>query len=364
MKFVFALSLLIMSLSIGCSQPSSTESTQSTSGPKQWLEFEGSSGAGKGKHVVLIAGDEEYRSEEALPQLAKILSTHHGFKCTVLFSQNPDKPGVVDPNWQTNIPNTAALDSADLMIIATRFRNLPDDQMKHIDDFLMAGKPVVGLRTATHAFNIGEGNYAHYSFNYKGDKAEWKNGFGELVLGTTWVSHHGWHKVEATRGITIGSSDINNGIVEGEIFGESDVYGVTWRADSDSVPHVMGQVLAGMEKDSAPIGPGPYEKVPGYGKHEGFHKNDPMMPITWTKSYQLPGGKKGKAFTSTMGASIELQYEGTRRMIVNGVLHILGLEVPAEGAKVDLVGDFNPSMFGFHDDAYFKEKNMLVSDFE
>ena len=42
--------------------------------------------APRGKHVVLIAGDEEYRSEEAMPQLGKILAVHHGFKCTVLFS--------------------------------------------------------------------------------------------------------------------------------------------------------------------------------------------------------------------------------------------------------------------------------------
>ncbi len=51
-----------------------------------WLVFDGFDGPGKGKHIVLITGDEEYRSEEALPQLAKILARHHGFKCTVLFA--------------------------------------------------------------------------------------------------------------------------------------------------------------------------------------------------------------------------------------------------------------------------------------
>ena len=64
--------------------------------------FEGKSGAGKGKHVVLVSGDEEYRSEEALPQLAKILSTRHGFKCTVLFAIDP-ADGTVNPN-KGNIP--------------------------------------------------------------------------------------------------------------------------------------------------------------------------------------------------------------------------------------------------------------------
>src|SRR5262249_33082591 len=51
-----------------------------------WIVLKGSEGPGKGKHIVLVSGDEEYRSEESLPQLAKILSKHHGFTCTVLFA--------------------------------------------------------------------------------------------------------------------------------------------------------------------------------------------------------------------------------------------------------------------------------------
>ena len=34
--------------------------------------YEGKNGPGKGKHVVLVSGDEEYRSEEALPMLGKM----------------------------------------------------------------------------------------------------------------------------------------------------------------------------------------------------------------------------------------------------------------------------------------------------
>ncbi|MCB1120170.1 MAG: ThuA domain-containing protein [Verrucomicrobiae bacterium] len=365
MKFTLLLSLTLVMFSLGCSQSNTKQgSTAQSSGPKQWLVFEGSNGPGKGKHVVLIAGDEEYRSEEAMPQLAKILSQHHGFTCTVLFSQDPEKPGIVDPNHQTNIPNTAALNNADLMIIGTRFRNLPDEQMKPIDDFLKAGKPVIGLRTATHAFKIDEGNYARYGFNYKGEPKEWTNGFGELVLGTTWIAHHGHHKFEATRGIGLGNHEVLNGIGPGDIFGETDVYGVTWRADNDCVPIVMGQVLAGMDKDSPAMGPGPYDTVPNYGKHAGFHKNDPMMPVTWVKSYQLPGGRKGKAFTTTMGAATDLQYEGTRRMIVNGAYFVMGIPVPSQGTKVDLVGDFKPSMYGMLKDPYWDEHIIHVSDFE
>ena len=58
--------------------------------PTQWVEYEGRAGPGKGRHIVFVSGDEEYRSEEGMPQLARILATHHGFTCTVLFAIDPE----------------------------------------------------------------------------------------------------------------------------------------------------------------------------------------------------------------------------------------------------------------------------------
>ena len=145
------------------------------------LDVEAGEGPGKGKKVVLVSGDEEYRSEEALTQLAKILATHHGFTCTVLYAIDP-KTGEISPNEQKNIPGLESLRKADLLVIATRFRNLPDEQMKEIDDYLRAGKPVVGMRTATHGFNIPKDRaYAHYGNGYAGEKKEWTDGFGRAV---------------------------------------------------------------------------------------------------------------------------------------------------------------------------------------
>ena len=103
------------------------------------LSFAGGEGPGKGKHIVLVSGDEEYRSEETLPQLGKILAKHHGCKCTVLFAIDL-KDGTINPNQNNNIPGLEALKTADLMIIFTRFRNLPDDQMQHIDNYLDIGQ--------------------------------------------------------------------------------------------------------------------------------------------------------------------------------------------------------------------------------
>jgi type 1 glutamine amidotransferase len=294
-----------------------------------WVVYEGKEGPGKGKHIVLVSGDEEYRSEEAMPQLGKILAKHHGFKCTVLFSVDP-KTGEIDPLNQNNIPGLEALKDADLMIVNLRFRDLPDEQMKHFVDYVEAGKPVMGMRTATHAFRIKGGKkYAKYGNGYGGD--EYKDGFGRQVLGEKWISHHGHHGRESTRGLIAKGAEghpIVRGIKDGDIWGPTDVYGVRLPLPGDTKHIIMGQVVAGMKPDDEPV--------------EG-KKNDPMMPVGWVKSY-----KDGRVFNTTMGSSTDLESEGTRRMLVNGAYWCVGLEdkIP-EKSCVDIVGEFKPLSFGF-----------------
>jgi hypothetical protein len=299
-----------------------------------WIVFEGGDGPGQGKHIVLISGDDEYRSEEALPQLAKILSRHHGFKCTVLFPIDPSD-GTIKPDHQTNIPGTEALKSADLAILGLRFRNLPDEQMQHFVDYIEAGQPVIGLRTSTHAFNIPKDRkFAKYSWTYSGK--EYEQGFGRQVLGETWISHHGQHGKEGTRGILVkeqASHPILRGIQDGDIFGTTDVYGVRLPLPGDSLPLVLGQVTETLEDTSKPV--------------EG-KKNDPMMPVAWTKTYKSESGKVARVFTTTLGAAEDLLWEGTRRLIVNAAYWCLSMEdkIP-EQSKVDLVGEFKPRRFKF-----------------
>jgi len=316
----------------------------------QWVVYEptaGHKGVGAGKHIVLISGDDEYRSEEALPQLGKILTTHHGFKCTVLFPIDP-KTGEIKPDHQTNIPGTEALKTADLMIVALRFRNLPDEQMKPIDDYLMSGKPVIGLRTATHSFNGLKGIYAKYNWGYNDPEKVWTQGFGKLVLGETWVAHHGGHKTEASRGIIVESEKshpINRGLKDGDVWGPADTYTVRLPLPGDSKPLVLGQVT---KRKGPQIKDDPFFGLrPDDEAVEGDKRNNPMMPIAWTKSYQLPDGKKGMAFTTTQGAATDLVAEGTRRLVINAVYHLLSIEVPEGGTKVDVVGEFKPTAYGF-----------------
>ena len=208
-----------------------------------WVVYTGGEGPGKGKHIVLVSGDEEYRSEEALPQLAKILATQHGYTCTVLFAINP-RTGLIDPTHVKNIPGMEALDTADLLVIFTRFRDLPEEQMAPLDRYLKSGKPVIGLRTSTHAFNAPvDSPWGHYGNGYAGEKKEWLDGFGRLVLGEHWINHHGEHKQESTRGLLApGAKDhpILRGLADGDVWGSTDVYGVRLPLPGDSMPLVLG----------------------------------------------------------------------------------------------------------------------------
>ena len=118
-----------------------------------------------------------------------------------------------------------------------------------------------------------------------------------------------------------------------DIWGPTDVYTVRSPLPDDSKALVMGQVLEGMK---------PGDK-PASGK-----QNDPMMPVAWTKTYKGDKDKAGRVFTTTMGAATDLESEGMRRLLVNATYWCLGMEDKiSPKAKVDLVGQFKPTAFGF-----------------
>lgn len=291
--------------------------------PELWLHFPPKDGTANGKKIVLISGDEEYRSEESCPMLGKILSQRHGFDCTVLFAIHPEL-GIVDPNFRKNIPGLEALKSADLFIIGTRFRELPDDQYQFIADFLNAGKPVIGFRTATHAFT-GSGQTGSF---------KWSE-FGLKILGETWINHHGKHRFEGTRGV-VEAANAQHPVLRGvsDVFGPTDVYGIKNLDPSQATVLLRGGVTASLEPASEIL------------QHDP--RNQPMMPLAWLREYTSPDGtKKGKAFCTTMGASVDFANEGLRRLIVNAALHLTGLAVP-DKADVQFVDPFEPTFYGFN----------------
>ena len=302
----------------------------------KWLTFPGGEGPGKGKHIVLITADQEYRSEQSMPMMAKILSKHHGFDCTVLFGVN--EKGLVDPTSPVypkkgkeaefkphNIPGLKHLASADLVVFFTRLLTLPKDQLEHIVSYVDSGKPMIALRTGNHGFR-GALPY----------KIDGKNvNFGRDVLGGSFMGHHGrWH-ADSTRG-TVVEALKNHPIVAGvtDIWGPSDVYRTYKEGTSlpeDCTALVWGQPLMGRNHDDAPN----TKKVP--------------LPVAWFKTWKTSEGKNARVFHSTMGSAKDLQSAGLRRMVINAAYWGMGMEAAiSPDSSVDYVGAYKPLASGFN----------------
>lgn len=297
------------------------------------LKFTGGEGPGKGKQVVLLAGDEEYRSEESMPMLARILTERHGFDTTVLFSADED--GTINRKATGSLMGAEALDTADALIFLLRFRDWEDSTMQKFKGAVDRGVPLIALRTSTHIFNFPkDSKWAEWSWNHG------NGGFGKAVLGETWISHWGKHKMEATRGVVEPGQEKNpllNGVVD--VFGDSDVYEVA--PPEDATVLIRGVVLKGMDPKGEPAD---YSKTPKSGAEQKI--NDPAMPVVWTREVKNEADTINKVLTTTMGAATDLANEGLRRLVVNGVYWGLDMEIP-ENADVSVIGNFTPSQYGF-----------------
>jgi hypothetical protein len=297
---------------------------------KPWLFYKGANGPGKGKQIVFITGDEEYRSEESMPAMARILSQRHGFNCTVLFAVSP-KTGEIDPKIDNNIPGLEALKTADLMVVFTRFRHLPEDQMAMFVDYVNSGRPIIGVRTATHAFSYDKFPDERFSeWGWRGPNKNFAGGFGRQVLGETWIDHYGDYQTESTRGIFVPESK-NHPILRGvdSIWGLSHTYKVT-QLEGDSVPLVLGQPLTGLSPD------------------DKIDTNKPPLPIAWTKTFTGTAGKAARVFSTTLGYGDDFKEESVRRMFVNACYWGVGLEdsIPAK-SNVTQVGTYKPRKSNF-----------------
>jgi len=293
-----------------------------TSLPAAPLVFQGMDGPGKGKHLVFIAGDHEYRSEETLPAMARLLAKHHGFKCTVLFDIDAD--GHISAGDPSNIPGLEALASADLAVFFLRFQHLPAEQMKHIDEYLKRGGPVVGLRTATHAFSGTKEPYAKYNYNAK--EPGYELGFGHQVLGQTWVGHYGRNHRQSTR-ITIAPDKKDHPILRGVKDVWVQVGGYVGKP-TDGEVLTLAQPLDGMTPDSP------------------ADASKPPQPSEWTRSYRSASGRVGRVFTTLYGTSEDITNEGYRRLLMNGIFWAAGLESAIKpDLNIAFVGPFKPNTY-------------------
>ncbi len=302
----------------------------------QWLIYPGGEGPGKGKHIVLISAEQEYRSEQSMPMMAKLLSKHHGFDCTLLFGVN--EKGEVDPTLPVypekgkeaefkphHIPGLEHLASADLVIFFTRLLTLPEPELQQIVKYVDSGKPFMALRTANHGFR----SQLPYKINNK--QVRW----GEDILGGAFLGHHGRWQADSTRG-SIVEAQKQHPILTGvsDIWGNSDVYR-TYK-EGTSLPEgctalVWGQPLMGRKPDDAPN-----------------TKLEPL-PVAWFKLWETSTGQKAKVFHSTMGSGTDLKNAGLRRLITNAAYWCMGLEGRISAtSSVEVVGEYKPLDSGFN----------------
>jgi hypothetical protein len=187
------------------------------------------------------------------------------------------------------------------------------------------GVPIVALRTSTHAFNFPANSpWAKYSWNAR---PAWPGGFGKHVLGETWLTHWGRHKIEATRGV-IESAAASDPLLRGvtDLFGDSDVYEAYPPADAKIL--LRGLVLKGMNPPTPP--PTTRQKTVATDKQP---VNSPAMPIAWTRLHRNDAGTTNRILTTTLGAATDLENESLRRLVVNGVFWGLGLDHPRQGRR-------------------------------
>ena len=295
--------------------------TQDSIGP---LVYQGTAGPGLGKHIVFLAGDHEYRGEQSLPMLARILAKHYGFKCTILFSIDK-KTGDIVPG-SSYMPGTEALKDADLAVVFLRFQNFPADQMQPIVDYLDRAGPIVGLRTSTHSFQIPtDSQFAKYDHKFGGE--DYKGGFGRQVLGETWAGHYGKNHVMSTR-LDIVEAQKNHPILIGVEKPWTQSGGYWTEPMPDSQVLAMSQPLATMKHDAEPAA----DKRP--------------CPNSWIRNYVGKNGQAGRVFTTTSGASEDIEDDDFRRMIVNACFWAAGMETEIKpDSNVAMVGPYNPSTF-------------------
>jgi uncharacterized protein len=268
----------------------------------------GSALAQERPHVVLVAGDHEYRSEITLPLLAKLLESHHGFRTSLVMPVN--EQGQIDPKADRQLRGLEALETADLAIFYLRWRTLPDEQIRKIIDYAESGRPMIGLRTTTHAFRNQTGQYAR-----------WNDGFGQDIFGQRWLTHHGAQSSTAVFPVLV-SHPILRGVKSFE--GRSWLYHVTPIHGSDVQALLLGRSIK--SNQSA----------------EGAHPH--IQPVAWTKTYTGESGKPARVFFTTLGHPHEFADGNMRRLLLNAVFWALDREdhIPEGGVCADLVEDFDP----------------------
>jgi len=239
--------------------------------------------------VVFVTGDHEYSSELTMPLFAAELEKNYGLRTKVLKS-------VPDYNGEKDIPGLEALAEADLAVFFLRWRQLPQEQLDRIEAYLKSGKPVMGFRTTTHAFNYPDGD----------PRKRW-NAFGEFAFG----SPPGW-----------------GGAAKHTHYGHQSTTDVTVIPEAAKNP-----ILTGVDP-SFHVASWLYRVLPDYpakgavpllmGKSVNPDKPATDNPVAWTWKNEWGG----KTFLTTLGHPEDFRVPAVQRLVINAVHWGLGKPVP------------------------------------
>lgn len=241
--------------------------------------------------VVFVVGDHEYSSELTMPLIAGELEKNHGIRTKVLDA-------FPDHHAEENIPGLEALEEADLAIFFLRWRRLPSDQIKHIEDYLKSGKPVLGFRTSTHAFNYPEGH----------ELEKW-NAFGKMAFNAP----PGWEKAGHTH------------------------YGHESTTYVSTIPEAAQHpVLTGVD-DQFHAKSWLYTVLPDFPSNgstwllmgKSINPDHPAAmdhPVAWTGKNSFGG----KFFMTTLGHPEDFEEKAMQRLVINAVHWTLEKSVPKE----------------------------------
>ena len=246
----------------------------------------------KAPHIVFVAGDNEYGSEETFPLLAEEMRKRYGVRVTVLKSY-PDE------NSEENIPGLEALEGADLAVLYLRWRRLPKEQLDHLRRYLESGRPVVAFRTTTHAFNYPAGH----------ELEKW-NGMAVDYLGGPpgWGKGHYHYGHRSTTVVSLAPEAEREPILRGVA---KSFVAVSW------LYHVL------------PNYPPKDARILLMGKAVNPEKPEAVdNPVAWTWKNRAGG----RVFMTTLGHPGDFDIESFQRLVINGIHWAVSGRVPAKWA--------------------------------
>lgn len=229
-------------------------------------------------HIVFMIGEDEYQTWETLPEFAAKDLKSAGYRTTLVNADAADK------NNFTGL--VAALKDADLLFVSVRRRTPVKDQLDAVRAHLAAGKPLVGIRTASHAFALRAKDKLTDP-----KLAVWQE-FDPEVLGGHYANHHG---NGPTTTVTVAPSADTHPILKG--------VNVVNLSSTCSLYKVSP-----LEKTATPLLIG---AIPGQTPE----------PVAWTHAY---GTKGARVFYTSLGNSGDFQNSEFRRLLLNGIAWALG----------------------------------------